>query len=169
MAQETEATREELRSKRISTEEMVRLQLDRINTIRSEVRNPDRIVAWSEALEALHDLLLPWSSEPDERLLFMQEWAERPVAVIKMTLPNGTVQQVPVPTAQDCRAAQQILMRLLDRKGLLVKRRTVSGPGPRVFENPTPPQKAAEDGRGRLAADEPAPDDGDLEGVAAEP
>lgn len=125
------SSKEELRSRRISTEEMVRLQLDRINLIRSNVKDPDRIAAWSEAVEALADLMLPWASEPDEQKRFLLEWEQRPVACVRVALPGGESRLVPVPTASDCREAQRILMGLLDRKGLLVKRRNVSGPAPR--------------------------------------
>ena len=135
MERPAEATsREELRSKRISTEEMVRLQLDRINLIRSNVKDPDRVAAWSEAVEALADLVMPWATEPDEKDRFVKEWDDRPVAVVRIPLPAGESRLVPVPNASDCREAQRILMGLLDRKGLLVKRRTVSGPAKRDFK-----------------------------------
>ncbi len=131
LADEAELTREEVRTKRISTEEMVRLQLDRINGLRSDVANPDRVPAWSEALEALADLLFPWHDEA-----FRLAWEDRSVAVV--TLASG--QKMPVPNARDCRETQLVLMALLDRSGLLVKRRTVSGPGSKVkpVEEPDP-------------------------------
>lgn len=127
------ADRQELRSRRISTEEMVRLQLDRINAIRSNVKDADRVTAWSEAVEALADLLLPWANEPDEKERFLKEWDDRPVAVVRVPQPDGTLRVIPSPTANDCRQAERICLGLMDRKGLLVKRRTVSGPAPRTY------------------------------------
>lgn len=133
---EAATTRDELRSRRISTEEMVRLQLDRINAIRSNVKDPDRVAAWSEAVEALADLLLPWANEPDEKERFVKEWDNRPVAVLRIPQPDGSLRVIPSPTATDCRLAERICLGLMDRKGLLVKRRTVSGPAPRLFREP---------------------------------
>lgn len=120
----------------------MRLQLDRINLIRSNVKDPDRVAAWSEAVEALADLVVPWATEPDEQERFVKEWDNRPVAVVRIPMPGGEFRLIPVPNASDCREAQRILMGLLDRKGLLVKRRTVSGPAKRSFapEEPEEPQ-----------------------------
>lgn len=126
-------TTEEIRAKRLSTEEMVRLQLDRINAFRSDVTNPDRIVAWSESLEALADLLLPWWEDDED---WRAKWDARPVAVV--TLEGGMA--VPIPTAQDCRKGQLLLMELLHKHNLLVKTRKVSGPTSKVKpaeESPT--------------------------------
>ncbi len=101
----------------------MRNQVDRINQLRSDVANPERVPAWSEANEALADLLLPWHDDA-----FRVAWEDRSVAVV--TLASGRA--IPVPNAADCREATLILMGLLDRSGLLVKRRTVSGPGNKV-------------------------------------
>jgi len=122
MDEAQELTRDELRSKRISTEEMVRNQIDRINFLRGNVENPDRVSAWSESVEALCDLLIPWHDDQ-----FRSEWDNRSVAVIMLGR-----KKVPIPTATDCREAQQICMRLLQRSGLLVKTRKISGPAPKV-------------------------------------
>jgi len=105
---------------------MVRFQLDRINLIRSDVKNPDRVAAWSEANEALADLLIPWASEDPN---FKREWNDRAVRVVRFN-----ERLIPMPTASDCREAQRIIMGLLDRSGLLVKRRVTSGPAARVFD-----------------------------------
>lgn len=140
MADDAATQREELRSRRISTEDMVRAQLDRINQLRGDVINPNRVAAWSEALEALADLLIPWASEPAEIDKFRKEWEDRPVRCLRI---NDKL--VPFPTATDCRQAQQILMGLLDRSGLLVKRRGVSGPAPFMVEKPDEPEARAGD------------------------
>lgn len=117
----------------------MRLQLDRINAIRSNVKDPDRVAAWSEAVEALADLLLPWANEADEKDKFVREWEERPVAVVRIPQPDGSVRVIPAPTATDCRQAERICLGLMDRKGLLVKRRTISGPVPRGRETESDP------------------------------
>jgi hypothetical protein len=130
-------SRDEIRSRRLTTEDMVRNQLDRCNEIRSNVELPDRvrIAKWSEAIETLADLLMPWAldedkkaqaSNPPSRGQFVREWDDRPVGVV---YDHG--EAIVVPTARDCRVHQQIIMGLLDRQGLLVKRRNVSGPSPR--------------------------------------
>ena len=131
-------SREEVKTRRISTEEKVGELLDRANRFRTDLANPLRVASWSETIEALSDLLEPWALEEDrdaklqgKRGQFMQEWDDRPVAYV--TTPRG---RLVVPTAADCRTAQRILTGLLDRQGLLVKRRTVSGPGPRNFASP---------------------------------
>ena len=116
---------EQIKVRRISTEDMIRLQLDRINFLRGQVENPDRVAAWSESLEALADLLLPLSEDDAQ---FQKEWEDRPVAMI-----DGPAGRVMVPTAQDCRHAQQILMRLMKRHGFLFRSRTISGPVERDF------------------------------------
>jgi len=119
-------SRNELVTRRVTTEEMVRSQLDRITAIRSDVARRDRVQAWHEALEALADLVAPWA-EGDEA--FLKAWDTRPVAVVDL----GDGSTMPCPTAADCREAQRILMAMMDRQGLLVKRRNVSGPAPRTF------------------------------------
>lgn len=133
--------REELRNRRISTEDMIRIQLAEINHLRSDIQNPDRVQAWSESLEALADLLAPWATDDDT---FQQEWEDRPVRCYRVHHPSGDPARdrlIPHPTAGDCRKAQQIIMGLLDRAGLLVKRRTVSGP--RRENTPPEAQKRA--------------------------
>lgn len=126
MAQSSQApnTREEIRGRTLGTEEMIRRQLERITEIRSNVDHPRRAEAWSEANEALADLLISWTDNDKEREHFHREWEERPIAVVYG--PSG--EMIPVATVQDCRIAQQILMRMMDRAGLSVKRRKTSGP-----------------------------------------
>lgn len=127
----TGETREELRSRRISTEDLIREQLANITRIRGDVGRLDRVEAWSEALEALADLLLPWASSEDDGQ-FNQEWRNRRCRVIRVASVDGDRrrdQLVPYPNARDCKEAQAIIMGLLDRSGLLVKRRVISGPG----------------------------------------
>ena len=119
-------TREEARGRRLTTEEMVRIQLDRINTIRSDIEMTNREAAWSECNEALFDLLLPWWTDDVE---WLKKWEDRPCAVV--TTPEGV--QVPAPTAQDCRAAQLLIMELLHKNNMMVKTRTTSGPPKRDF------------------------------------
>lgn len=122
-------THEETRGRRLTTEEMVRIQLERANQIRSDVTNPDRITIWSECLEALYDLLLPWWNDDEE---WQEEWENRPLAVVES--PNGG--RVPAPTGTDCRAAHLLLMKLLHKNKMLVRTRTSSGPAPRKFDPP---------------------------------
>ncbi len=129
-------SREELRGRRISSEEKISELVDRANKFRTDVANPRRIEGWSETLEALADAVMPWATEEDrqaklkkKRGQFFLEWEDRPVAVI-----TTTTGRVIVPTAQDCREAHRILLSLLDRQGLLVSRRTVSGPAARDFK-----------------------------------
>jgi hypothetical protein len=119
---------------------MVRHQLALITSIRSDVARHDRVQAWSEAMEALADLVAPWGNDDKD---FQKAWADRPCAVVDMG--NGHI--MAVPTASDCREAQRILTAMMDRQGLLVKRRVVSGPGPRTFPADAPtaaPQPATE-------------------------
>lgn len=147
-------TREELRSRRISTEDMARELLAEANRLRSDVTNPDRIIAWSETLEALADLLLPWA-EQDGR--FLQEWEERPCRVVRIRSASGNPDLdrfIPLPTASDCRAAQRIIMGLMSRAQLLVKTRKVSGPGVRSDQEA---QKQAQEPRGQPASSAPEP------------
>ena len=115
-------TTEEIRSRRIQAEEMVRLQLQRITDLRSNVDNPNRVIAWSEALEALVDLTKPWHSPA-----FEAAWQDRPVACIEMDV-DGITTHLPCPTIQDVRHAQQLVIDMLDDADLLVKRRKSSGP-----------------------------------------
>lgn len=99
-----------------------------INEIRGDLKNPERVAAWNEAQEALVDLLQPWAGGDE---LFLREWEDRPMRVKRIRHPSGDTSRdrlVPFPKATDCRAAQRIIMGLLDRAGILVKRRTVSGP-----------------------------------------
>lgn len=124
-------TREEIRVRRLSTEDMVREQLNRINAVRSDLRNPDRVAIWSECTEALADLLMPWAKDDKE---WREKWDARPVAVI--TLPDGGC--MAAPTAEDCRAAQQLLMELLEKNDMLVKKRNTSGPAPRDYAKAAP-------------------------------
>lgn len=115
---------EALSSRPLKNEELVRIQLERIMTIRSDVANPHRVSMWSEAVEALADTLVPWWDSQ-----FRKEWSARKVAGIDL----GNGELLPMPTADDVRRAQLVLMRLLDRSNLLVRRRTVSGPSVKVF------------------------------------
>jgi len=148
MAEPNNVSREEVRSRRISSEEKISELLDRANLFRTAVDNPRRVEGWSECLEALADLAMPWAQEEDAQAKakkkgqgqFLKEWAARPVAVI-----TTTTGRIIVPTASDCREAQRILMGLFDRQGLLVSRRTVSGPAPRGFGAPTEPAPPVEE------------------------
>ena len=97
--------------------------MDLINRLRSDVTNLERVSAWSEAVESLADLILPWADED-----FRKKWEARRIRHVRV---GGRL--VPYPSATDCREAQLIIMGLLDRSGLLVKRRNVSGPAPRDF------------------------------------
>ena len=148
-------SRDELRSRRISTEDMVRFQLAEINALRSNVQNPDRVMAWSEALQALADLLLPWSEQDPQ---YRAEWEDRPCRVVRWRHPSGDSSKdrlIAAPNAADCREAQRIIMGLLTRSQLLVKRRVISGPGVRAS------LEALERDGGQSAGDEP----GTLAGV----
>lgn len=115
---------EEIRGRTLGTEDLIRLQLQKITEIRSNVDHPNRLYAWSESLEALADLVVPWSDTDKEADQFRVEWEARPVAIAYG--PHG--ESICVPTIQDCRTAQLILTRMMDRRGLLVKRRKTSGP-----------------------------------------
>lgn len=128
-------TTEELRSRRLTTEDMVRAQLVAINAVRNDVQRHDRTEAWSEALEALYDLLYPWWAE---NKTWQAKWDARRVAVVEV----GPGEFVAAPTPTDCRQAQQLLMELLHESEMLVKKRTVSGPSPRDF-TPKPVEAAA--------------------------
>jgi hypothetical protein len=126
---------------------MIRQALGDITSIRGDLRNPDRVQAWSEAVEALADLLEPWAAQ-DER--FRSEWEARPMRVYRRRHASGDPERdrfVAWPTAQDCRSAQRVIMGLLDRAGILVKRRTVSGPR-RPLEATVEGREAVEAGGG---------------------
>lgn len=128
------ASRDEVVSRRITTEEMVRQQIMEITRIRNDVGDPMRTTRWSEALEALVDSVMPWSSKDKE---FQKEWDARKVSCVR----GDDGELIPFPTAAECRIGQRIVMAMLDRAQLLVKRRVTSGPGPRSFADPakTPP------------------------------
>lgn len=128
-------TTEELRSRRLTTEDMVRAQLVAINAVRNDVQRVDRTEAWSEALEALYDLLYPWWADNNG---WQEKWDARRVAVVEV----APGEFVAYPTPQDCRQAQQLLMELLNESEMLVKKRTVSGPSPRDF-TPKPVEATA--------------------------
>lgn len=114
---------------------MVRRQLDRITDIRSNVENQNRVIAWSEALEALVDLTKPWHT-PE----FEAAWQDRPVACLEMEVDGFTI-QIPTPTITDVRIAQQLVIDMLDEADLLVKRRKTSGPTRENHHAPSnPPQ-----------------------------
>ena len=135
MAEAEALTREEIRSRRISTEDMIRHDLLELHRIRRDVTNPHRVTMWSEGLEAFADLLRPWANDASDKGQFWKEWEERPMRLKRIPHPSGDDaldRLVPNPTATDCRKSEQIIMGLLDRANLLVKRRTISGP-------PTPP------------------------------
>lgn len=121
-------TRTELKTRRVSTEERVQNLLYLIDNVRGDVGRVDRVTAWSELLEALADALQPWGElDPD----FQREWEDRPMRIIRVPHSSGDPRRariVPHPSAQDCRAAQQILTRLMARSGLYVGKRKVSGP-----------------------------------------
>ena len=129
-------TREDIRGRKMATEDMIRAVLVEISRVRMDVGDPLRVAKWSEGLEALADLAAPWANLPSEKDKFQVAWDKRPVAIVR----DRQGRPVPVPTARDCRAAQAILLELLARNGLMVKTRTTSGPAPRVF------QEASSDG-----------------------
>lgn len=129
---------------------MIREDLLELTRIRRDLSRPDRVPAWSEALEALWDRLLPWRREHPG---VESEWEARPMRIKRLRHPSGDPKRERVvvwPTAGDCRAAEQIIMGLLDDAGILVKRRTVSGP-----RRPEVPQEAQE--RGQEPRGEPDP------------
>lgn len=138
-----------LRSRRINTEDLVRAQLAEVTRIRSDLMNPNRVECWSEAVEALADLLGPWANDESDGGVFLREWAARRVRHYRVPHPSGAVELsrlVAWPSARDCRESQLIVMRLMDRAGLLVKRRATSGPKPARKRETLPEGATGRDG-----------------------
>lgn len=139
--------RQELRNRRISTEDMIREALVALHRVRLDLTNPNRVQAWSEGVEALADLVQPYADLDDQ---FKQEWRTRPMRVKRIKHPSGNPDQdrlVPFPKASDVREAERIIRAMLDRAGLLVQRRTVSGPRrPNGDEEATESSQDASDG-----------------------
>lgn len=96
--------------------------VQRINEVRTDVRRADRVQAWSEALEALLDLVRPLL-EGDAK--FWDAWDSRPVAHVRT--PAGAL--VPWPRPSDCRRAQDLLFDALATRGMLYSSQRLSGPG----------------------------------------
>lgn len=128
MADPEPEVRQELRSRRISTEEIIREALVALHRVRLDLNNPNRVQAWSEGVEALADIVEPYAAMDDQ---FRAEWQNRPMRIKRIRHPSGRRELdrlVPFPKASDCREAERIIRSMLDRQGLFLKRRTVSGP-----------------------------------------
>lgn len=100
-------------SPRADFKELVFEQISTINRLRSQGDD------WSEAVEALADLLIPIYDED-----FKKAWDRRRVACIDV---DGLA--IPTPTPQDNREAYTICMDLMARKGTLVPARRQSWVG----------------------------------------
>lgn len=136
MAQPETVTRDDVRSRRLSTEEVIRQQWDRINEIRTDVARKDRTLAWSEANETLFDALMPWWRQEKNKKWLKEKWERRELRVL--VLPDE--RRMASPTATQCRSHQQLLLELMDDNDLLVRRRNTSGPAERKFDaDPTAP------------------------------
>lgn len=112
----------DLRARKIPTEAMVSVLVHRMNDARTAVTRPGRVAEWSEIIEAIMDLITPVIPRDDA---FWKAWDDRPVATVRT--PSGKT--VPLPTASDCRHAEQLLLSALARNGMLYNASRVSGPG----------------------------------------